>query len=334
MRVIVFDTHDFEKSALSAANKAFGHELIFLETRLTKETAKLAVGFPCACIFTNDQLDETCLKILNEGGTKLIALRSAGFNNVDIQAAERLNISVVRVPEYSPYSVAEHAVGLMLALNRKLYRSYNRVRELNFSLDGLVGFDMHGKTVGIVGTGRIGSVLARIMNGFGCKILAYDLAHDEQLIQTYGVSYVPLSTLFKESDIISLHVPLTQASRHIVNGEALELMKKGVMLINTGRGGLIDTKALIAALKTGHIGFAGLDVYEEEGGVFFEDHSQDMLLDDVLARLLTFPNVFITSHQGFLTQEALGNIAKTTLTNIHDFEAGRKLVNSVLVRQF
>ncbi len=334
MRVIVFDTHTFEKSALIAANEISKHELIFLEIRLTKETASLAAGFKCACVFTNDQLDEACLTILKQGGTELIALRAAGFNNVDVQAATRLGMSVVRVPEYSPYSVAEHAVGLMLALNRKLYRSYNRIRELNFSLEGLVGFDMHGKTVGIVGTGRIGSVLAKIMNGFGCRILAYDLAQDEQLVQTYGVSYVPLSTLFKESDIISLHVPLTKTSRHIINAQALELMKKGVMLINTGRGGLIDTKALISALKTGHIGFAGLDVYEEEGGVFFEDHSQDMLLDDVLARLLTFPNVFITSHQGFLTQEALENIAKTTITSIHDFEVGRELVNSVLVPQF
>ncbi|MCX6124165.1 MAG: 2-hydroxyacid dehydrogenase [Proteobacteria bacterium] len=329
MKIIVFDTHHFEKSALVEANHSFKHELHFLEVRLTKDTAALASTFQCVCAFANDLLDETCLNILKDGGTKLIALRSAGFNNVDLKAACQLGITVVRVPEYSPYAVAEHAVGLMLSLNRRLYRAYNRVRELNFSLDGLVGFDMHGKTIGIIGTGRIGSALAHIMQGFGCKLLDHDQAPNEVLRKTCAISYVTLPELFKTSDIISLHIPLTSKSRHIVDAKALASMKEGVMIINTGRGALVDTKALISSLKTGHIGFAGLDVYEEEEGIFFEDHSQDMLQDDVLARLLTFPNVFITSHQGFLTQEALANIARTTLQNISDFEASRPLKNAI-----
>lgn len=329
MKIIVFDTHFFERTVLESANEVFKHELHFLEVRLTKETATLAAGFRCVCAFANDHLDETCLTLLKSGGTELIALRSAGFNNVDLRAAEKLKMIVVRVPEYSPYAVAEHAVGLMLALNRKLYRAYNRVRELNFSLDGLVGFDMHGKTVGIIGTGRIGSALCHIIHGFGCKILAFDVNPSDDLIRTCDVEYVPLNVLFNKSDIISLHIPLTESTHHIVNESALALMKQAVMLINTGRGGLVDTKSLIVALKAGRIGFAGLDVYEEEEAVFFEDHSQDMLQDDVLARLLTFPNVFITSHQGFLTREALSNIAHTTLENISEFEAGRILKNTV-----
>lgn len=276
-------------------------------------------------------MDEVCLTSLKNGGTELIALRSAGFNNVDLKVATRLNLKIVRVPAYSPYSVAEHAVGLMLALNRKLCRAYNRVRELNFSLDGLVGFDMHGKTVGIIGTGRIGSVLAHILGGFGCKILAYDLFPDNDLVVRLGLKYVTLDQLYKESDIISLHVPLTPKTHHIVDQKSLSMMKPGVMLVNTGRGGLVDTKSLISALKIGQIGYAGLDVYEEEEGIFFEDHSQDLLQDDVLARLLTFPNVFITSHQGFLTREALANIAQTTLQNVKDFELGVALKNMVSI---
>jgi len=330
LKILVFDTHSFEKVALVAANQEQLHEFNFLEVRLTKDTAPLAKGFKCVCAFTNDQLDEDCIKILKEGGTELIALRSAGFNNVDLEAATRLKIAVVRVPKYSPYAVAELAVGVMLALNRKLHRAYNRVRELNFSLDGLVGFDMYKKTVGIVGTGSIGVALAHILKGFGCEILVYDVVENAELIETCGVKYVPLSLLLKESNIVSLHVPLTAETHHIIDEKALASMKKGVMLINTGRGGLVDTKALIVALKTGQVGFAGLDVYEEEEeGIFFEDHSQDMLQDDVLARLLTFPNVFITSHQGFLTAEALANIAQTTIENIAAFEQGLPLINSV-----
>ncbi len=329
MKVIVFDAHKFERKPLLKANETFHHELQFLDVRLTKETAALASGYKCVCSFANDRLDKDCLEILKKHGVELIALRSAGFNHVDLKTASSLEITVVRVPEYSPYSVAEHAVALMLALNRKLNKSLNRVRELNFSLDGLVGFDMHGKTVGIVGTGRIGSALAFILHGFGCKILAHDLVPNQTLISQCQVEYVSLFELFQSSKIISLHVPLSKDTYHIINDKALAAMKSDVMIINTGRGGLIETKSLITALKSGHIGSAGLDVYEEEGGIFFEDHSQDLLQDDVLARLLTFPNVMITSHQGFLTEEALGNIAYTTLENIDDFEHGRNLRNRV-----
>lgn len=326
---MVFDAHAFEKPILVGANDAFGHDLHFLEVRLTKETGVLASGFRCVCAFANDRLDQACLEILKNGGTELIALRSAGFNHVDLHAAERLGLAVVRVPEYSPYSVAEHAVGLMLTLNRKLHRAYNRVRELNFSLDGLVGFDMHGKTAGVIGTGRIGSVVARILKGFGCTILAYDLAPDAVLERECAVRYTSLSEVLGASQIISLHVPLSDKTRHMIDAAALASMRPGVMLVNTSRGGLIDTRSLVKALKSGHIGFAGLDVYEEEQDVFFQDHSQDMLQDDILARLLTFPNVVITSHQGFLTQEALQNIARTTLQSVSDFEAGKTLKNSI-----
>lgn len=329
MNIVFFDTHSFEKKVLIDANGAHKHEMHFLEVRLSESTAPLAAGYRCVCAFANDLLDAGCLDVLKKGGTELIALRSAGFNNVDLQAAARLNIAVVRVPKYSPYAVAEHAVALMLALNRKLCRAYNRVRELNFSLDGLVGFDMHGKTVGIVGTGSIGTALAHIINGFGCKILAHDMHECEELKSQYGVEYVPMDDLLRNSQIISLHVPLTPKTRHVIDENALARMMKGVMLINTGRGGLVDATALISALKNGHIGFAGLDVYEEEEGVFFEDLSQYMLQDDVLARLITFPNVLITSHQGFLTAEALANIAKTTIENITEFEAGLPLKNAV-----
>jgi D-lactate dehydrogenase len=257
----------------------------------------------------------------------LIALRSAGFNHVDLSAAARLNIPVVRVPEYSPYAVAEHAVTLVMALNRKIHRAHARVREWNFSLDGLVGFDLHGKTVGIVGTGRIGQVAARIFRGFGCEVLAYDARPDTTFAEQTGVSYCELPRMYRESHIISLHVPLTPQTRHMVDDEALALMKPGVFLINTGRGALIDSPALLKALKSGHLGAAGLDVYEEEEGVFFQDLSGQIVQDDVLARLLTFPNVLITSHQAFLTCEALGNIAQTTLQNISAFEQGGPLLN-------
>lgn len=331
MNTAFYDTHPFDKAAFQAANKTFNHTLHFLETRLTTTTAPLANGYSVVCAFANDRLDHDCLQILAKQGTRLIALRSAGFNHVDLKSAAQLGLRVVRVPEYSPYSVAEHAIGLMLTLNRKFHRAFNRIRELNFSLDGLVGFDMHGKTIGIIGTGRIGSALAHISAGFGCRIIAHDMTPNAQLIKDCHVTYVSIGDVFRESDIISLHVPLTEKTFHLIDSKALQKMQQGVMLINTSRGGLVDTKALITALKSGHIGSAGLDVYEEESGVFFEDHSQDLLQDDVLARLLTFPNVFITSHQGFLTHEALNNIAVTTLENISDFEMGRPLNNEVKI---
>jgi D-lactate dehydrogenase len=327
MRVAVFDTHRHDRTALEQANEAHGHELTFFEPRLTSQTVSVAKGFDVACSFVNDHLDRDALTALVALGVRLIALRSAGYNHVDLEAAAQLGISVVRVPEYSPHAVAEHAVALVLALDRKIHRAHARVREGNFSLDGLLGFDLYGKTVGLIGTGRIGAAAARIFDGFGCRVLAYDVRPQPEL----DVEYVSLDVLYQQADIISLHVPLTPATHHMIDARSLGRMKRGIMLINTSRGALIDTAALIAALKRGHIGSAGLDVYEEEEGIFFEDLSNKVLQDDVLARLLTFPNVVITSHQGFFTREALAAIAATTLANITAFERGEPLVNEVRV---
>ena len=329
MKIAVFDAHRYDRNALERANTTYGHELTFLEPRLTAETAAMAVGFPAVCSFVNDRIDRQALERLHSGGTRLIALRSAGYNHVDLRAAAELGFTIVRVPAYSPHAVAEHAVALILALNRRIHRAYNRVREGNFGLDGLEGYDLHGKTVGVIGTGRIGAVFAGIMRGFGCRVLAFDTYPDATFAESGGVTYVELPQVFREADIISLHVPLTPATRHMIGPEALQSMKRGIVLINTSRGALIDTRALIAALKTGHIGAAGLDVYEEEEGIFFRDLSDQVLQDDVLARLLTFPNVLITSHQAFLTREALDAIAATTLENIRVFEAEGRAVNEV-----
>ncbi len=329
MKTLFYDTHQFEREVFDVANSTRKHAISYVETRLLKDTAALASGFDAVCSFANDKVDRAAINILKAGGVKLIALRSAGFNHVDLTAAKEAGIRVVRVPAYSPYSVAEHAVALILSLNRKTPRAYQRVREGNFSLEGLVGFDLHGKTVGVVGAGRIGSAFARIMAGFGCKVLAFDPKPSAELSQQCGLQYVSFSDLLQSSDILSLHLPLTPQTRHLINDEAFGQMKKGAMLINTGRGGLVDTSALIRALKRKDLGFAGLDVYEEEEGVFFHDLSDTVLEDDQLARLLTFPNVLITSHQGFLTREALEGIAATTLKNIDDFERGLPLVNEV-----
>lgn len=334
VKVIFFDTHEFEKDALFAANKVFGHELTFVTARLTIETASIGMGFECVCAFANDKLDAGVLRALWDGGTRLIALRCAGFNHVDLKAAEQLGLAVVRVPEYSPYAVAEHAVCLMLSLNRKIHRAYNRIRELNFSLEGLVGFDLHGKTVGIIGTGRIGAVLAKIMCGFGCNVLLFDQSPSMTLAKDLGAQYVDLKEIYRASDIISLHIPLTPETRHLIDAKAFAAMKTGVILINTGRGALIDTKALIDSLKIGHVGGAGLDVYEEEENIFFRNLSDQILQDDTLARLLTFPNVVMTSHQAFLTREALDNIAQTTMQNIEDFTKKRPLKNRVGLEKF
>lgn len=331
MKVAVFDIHDFEKDIFQEKNKLFHHELTFIESKLTPMTASLAVGFPCVCPFVNDKLSAETLTQLSQGGTKLIALRSAGFNHVDMIEAARTGLKVVRVPEYSPYAVAEHAVALIQTLNRKTHRAFNRVREGNFTLSGLVGFDLHGKKVGVIGTGRIGKVFARIMRGFGCDVLLNDISPDHEFAKETGTRYCELHDLYENSDIISLHCPLTEQTRHIINEDALRRMKKGVMLINTGRGALIETRDLIRNLKNGHIGSAGLDVYEEESGIFFQDFSGKILDDDVLARLMTFPNVLITSHQAFLTAEALGNIVETTLRNISEFETGKTLRNEVRI---
>ncbi len=328
MKIAFFDTHQFERNIFEKENKSFRHEITFFDNRLTHQTADLAAGYPAICAFVNDQLDTQTLQKLAQGGTRLIALRSAGFNHVDLTSARSLGLTVVRVPEYSPHAVAEHAVALILSLNRRIHRAYNRVREGNFSLNGLVGFDLYQKTVGVIGTGRIGAVLCRIMTGFGCRVLAYDQTEDPALV-ALGVQYVDRNKLIQESDIISLHVPLTPQTHHMIGSKELSMAKPGVMLINTGRGALVDTQALILSLKSGHLGSAGLDVYEEEEGIFFENLSDQILQDDHLARLMTFPNVLMTSHQAFLTEEALGNIAHTTLGNVQDFELGKKIANEV-----
>ena len=328
MRIAVFDTHRHDRAALEEANAAHGHALTFFEARLTSQTASLAAGFDVACSFVNDRVDRAALETLRAGGVRLVALRSAGYNHVDLEAAEELAMPIVRVPEYSPHAVAEHAVALVLALDRGIHRAYARVREGNFSLDGLLGFNLHGKAVGLVGMGRIGSATARIFLGFGCRVLAYDV-RPQAALEPPGVEYVALDALYERADVVSLHVPLTPSTHHMIDAAALARMKPGVMLINTSRGALIDSRALIAALKTGHVGAAGLDVYEEEEGVFFEDLSNTVLQDDVLARLLTFPNVLITSHQGFFTREALAAIAETTLASATAFARGEPLANEI-----
>jgi D-lactate dehydrogenase len=292
--------------------------------KLNAETATVAAGCAIVCAFVNDRLDARTLQELSLIGVKLIALQSAGFNHVDLKVAGKLGIRVVRVPAYSPHAVAEHALLLILALNRKILRAHARVREHNFSLEGLVGFDLYGKTVGVVGTGKIGTEMAKILTGFGCRVLAYDLQESEEL-KKIGVVYRPLISIYSEADILSLHIPLNDHTRHILDEAAFSQMKYGAMIINTSRGRLIDTKALVRALKSGRVGSAGLDVYEEEENLFFEDHSDQVLQDDLLARLLTFPNVLITAHQAFLTHEALQNIAETTLKSVVDFCEGRPL---------
>jgi D-lactate dehydrogenase len=328
MKVAVFSTKAYDRRFLEAANADRRHELVFFEARLTADTAVLATGFPAVCAFVNDQLDEKTLKALSEQEIRLIALRSAGFNHVDLTAATELGLTIVRVPAYSPYAVAEHAIGLILTLNRKIHRAYNRVREGNFSLDGLLGFDLHGKTVGIVGTGKIGVIVAQILKGFGCQLLTYDLYPNPEC-EALGAKYVELPELFAASDIITLHCPLTPETYHLINDQALEQMKPGVMLINTSRGALVDTEAVIGALKSRKIGYLGLDVYEQESDLFFEDLSEEVIQDDVFQRLLTFPNVLITGHQAFFTENALKNIAETTLSNITDIEQGRPCPNQI-----
>jgi len=321
MKVAVFSTKPYDRRFLRAANQSHDHDLTFLEPRLGLETLPLAAGHEGVCAFVNDRLDEAVLDKLAGHGVKLIALRCAGFNHVDLAAAARLGMTVARVPAYSPYAVAEHTLALMLTLNRKVHRAFNRVREGNFAIDGLLGFDMHGRTAGVVGTGRIGAIVAQLLAGFGCKLLAYDVAKNEACT-SIGVEYVDLDTLIRSSDIITLHCPLTPQTHHLICDRTVRRMKPGVMLINTSRGALIDARSVIAGLKTGRIGSVAMDVYEEEADVFFEDLSGEVLLDDVLARLLTFPNALITSHQAFFTEQAMRNIADTTLRNVTQFEQG------------
>ena len=322
LSTVVFDTKPYDRESLGQAGNS-EIEWRFMEFRLSAETAVAANGTRAVCIFVNDHADRTALEVLKSLGVKHIALRCAGYNNVDIAAAGELNISVTRVPAYSPYAVAEHAVALLLALNRKISRANNRVHDLNFSLTGLVGFDLHGKTAGIIGTGKIGRVVAEILRGFGMKVLAYDPFPAPDWAAKVGVEYTDPKTLASESAVITLHVPLTPETHHVVNRETIELTKPGTIIVNVSRGALIDTKALIEALKSGHVGGVALDVYEEEEGVFFEDLSGQVLQDDDLARLLTFPNVLITAHQAFLTREALAEIAQVTVENLRAFSQGK-----------
>ncbi len=320
MNVAVFSTKPYDERFLKTANESHGHTLSFLEPRLTPATAPLAAGSGAVCAFVNDDLSREVLEVLAAGGTRLLALRSAGFNHVDLAAAKALGLVVARVPAYSPHAVAEHTLALVLALNRKVHRAYNRVREGNFALDGLLGFDLHGKTVGVVGTGKIGAAFINIMSGFGCRLTAHDPYPDAAVANI--AEYVSLPRLLEEADIVSLHCPLTPETHHLISEHTLQQMKPGVMLINTSRGALVDTRAVIEALKSGRLGYLGLDVYEEETELFFEDRSSRVLQDDVFSRLLTFPNVLITGHQAFFTEEALRNIAAVTLSNVTAFEKG------------
>lgn len=321
MRTAVFSTHSYDRRFLEEANTKSGgaHDLLFLEAALERNTAALSGEAEAVCAFVNDNLDAAVIEELARRGVRLIALRSAGFNNVDLKAAAGAGIAVARVPAYSPEAVAEHSVALMLSLNRKIHRAYARVREGNFELEGLLGFDMRGRAAGIVGTGEIGMGVARILAGFGCRLLGFDPVRSEEF-ERIGGAYVDLDELLAHSEIITLHCPLTEATRHMVDDRAVALTRYGVMIINTSRGAVVDTRALIAGLKSGKIGHVGLDVYEEEAGLFFHDASQDVIQDDVFARLLTFPNVLITGHQGFFTREALTAIAETTIGNITAFE--------------
>ncbi|WP_300064653.1 2-hydroxyacid dehydrogenase [uncultured Roseobacter sp.] len=318
MKVVVFSTKPFDKSYIVQANNGT-HELTFLDMRLSAETAPLADGFDVVCAFVNDDLNRETIAQLAKAGVRMIALRSAGFNHVDLAAAAKAGLVVARVPAYSPHAVAEHTIALILTLNRKMHRAYNRVREGNFALDGLLGFDLHGKTIGIVGTGKIGELVAQILDGFGCALLAYDPVENPNCT-ALGLRYVDLDTLFRQSDVITLQCPLMPQTHHLIDADAIGKMKQGVMLINTSRGAVVDTSALIAGLKTGQIGNVGLDVYEEEADLFFKDLSQTFIPDDVFARLLTFPNVLITGHQAFFTHEAVTAIAETTIANISAFE--------------
>lgn len=332
MKTAAFSIKSFEREFLERANEEYDHELSFLKPQLDKKTARLAEGFPAVCAFANDVVNREVIEKLHAGGTRFLALRAAGFNNVDVEAACDRGMRIARVPEYSPYAVAEHCVGLMLALNRKIHRAHDRVREGNFSLDGLMGFDMHGKKVGIIGTGKIGLAAAKILAGFGCELTAFDPYKNDEA-REIGVRYVELDELLKESDIVTLHCPLNPKTHHLIDTAEIKKMKDGVMLINTSRGALINTVAVIDGLKSGKIGYLGLDVYEEEGDLFFEDLSGKVIQDDVFARLLTFPNAIITSHQGFFTREAIENIAETTMKNLSDFEKGEVNPDNEVTRE-
>ncbi len=329
MKTAVFSAHQFEREYLETANVG-RHELFFLDARLSEDTCALAAGCRAVSLFVTDNAGATVLPSLQEMGVEFLALRSAGFNHVDLKMARQFKMRVARAASYSPHAIAEHAVAMMLALNRQLIRAHQRVMDLNFSLDGLVGFDMNGKTAGIIGTGKIGAVVAKILHGFGCRLLAYDPVPNPALVDRYGVTYTSLDELFKTADIITLHVPLREETKYLIDKKRIPQMKPGVMLINTSRGGLVKTKDVIDALKRRQIGSVGLDVYEEEEGIFFENLSEEVLLDDTIARLLTFKNVLITAHQAFLTDTALQNIATATIENLNCFEENKACKNELL----
>lgn len=322
MKIAVFSTKTYDRQFLEKINESFHHELRFFEEPLNLHTADLTMGYKGVCIFVNDKVDKQTILKIAENGIKLILLRCAGFNNVDVPAAKENGMTVMRVPSYSPESVAEHALALILTLNRKTHKAFNRIRENNFSLEHLMGFNLHGKKVGVIGTGKIGSVFSHIMLGLGCRVVACDIQESEEL-KKKGVQYVALAELLKDSDIISLHCPLNPDTFHLINKEAFSLMKKGVMLINTSRGAVIDTKEAIRALKSQKLGYLGIDVYEQEENLFFRDLSDQIISDDLIARLMSFPNVLITAHQGFFTVEAITAIARQTMQNISDFESGK-----------
>jgi len=330
MKITFFGTQPYDKDSFIKHNSTYHFELIFLEEKLNEHTVSLAKGSDGICVFVNDTVNETIIRQLAELKINLIALRCAGFNNVDLKTAQACGIKVVRVPAYSPYAVAEHALAMITTLNRKTHKAYNRVREQNFSLNGLLGFDLYQKTVGVIGTGNIGQVFCKIMHGLGCNVIAYDPIKNP-VVEQMGISYQPLDELLSQCDIISLHCPLNDKTRYLINKETILKMKDGVMLINTSRGGLIDTNAVIAGLKSGKIKYLGIDVYEQEENLFFQNLSDEIILDDTISRLMSFHNVLITSHQGFFTEEALNQIAETTLSNIRSFSKGEKLVNEIKV---
>lgn len=328
MRIGFFSAKHYDMQHFNRTNANFGMQIEYFDVRLSMQTVKLAVGFEVVCAFVNDSLCEEVLVELAQGGTRILAMRCAGFNNVDLVAAKRLGITVVNVPAYSPESVAEHTVALMLTLNRKIHKAYQRTRDANFSLEGLVGFNMYGKTIGVIGTGKIGLATIKVLLGFGCKVLAHD-PYPNQAVLELGVEYLPLAELYPQCDIISLHCPLTADNRHLLNQASFAQMKPGVMVINTSRGGLLNAFDAMEALKLGQIGSLGLDVYENEKGLFFEDKSNEIIQDDVFRRLSACHNVIFTGHQAFLTEEALGSIAHTTLSNVKALLAGEQSGNEL-----
>lgn len=328
MKITFFSTQPYDRESFLKHHADAHFELVFLEEKLTEHTVPLASGSQAICVFVNDTLNEGVIRQLSQLNIQLIALRCAGFNNVDLKAALASNIKVVRVPAYSPHAVAEHALAMIMTLNRKTHKAYNRIREQNFSLNGLLGFDLYKKTIGVIGTGHIGEVFCRIMHGLGCNILACDPVKKPE-IEKMGIAYVPMNDLFPQCDILSLHCPLNETTSYLINSDTIAKMKAGVMLINTSRGGLVDTKAVIASLKSGHIGYLGIDVYEQEEDLFFQNLSEQIILDDIIARLMSFPNVLITAHQGFFTQEALNQIARTTFDNMKAFMTGEVLINEI-----